>query len=185
MNTDIFLSRQTLLGLLFAQSATVILHWSRLPIWLVVLAALVLIWRIQIYRNQWSYPNRLIRLFLVIFSMVAIVGYYQEWYALEPMVILLIIAFLLKLLEVDRQRDAIVLIFVGYFVAASAFLFEQSIISTVIGILVLWLLTACLLVLNSSEIYYFSRRTVRIVSVLLLQAVPIMLLMLFVFPRIG
>jgi transglutaminase-like putative cysteine protease len=180
-----FIGRQVLLGLLFAQAATVLLHWSRLPIWILLLAIVVFIWRVQIFRNQWSFPNRLVRSFLVFASLVAVVSYYREWYALEPMVILLIISFLLKLLEVDRQRDAIVLVFVGYFVMASTFLFEQTIIATVIGICVLWFLTNCLLVLHGSNVRYFSRRTTKVTGVLLLQAVPLMLLMLFVFPRIG
>ncbi len=180
-----YVNRQSLLGLLFAQGSAVLLHFSQAPIWLLLLAVVVFIWRLQILRSQWSFPNRFVRLCLVIFSMAAVVLYYKEWYALEPMVSLLIIAFLLKLLEVDQQRDALILIFVGYFVTASAFLFDQGIISTLLGIFVLWSLTACMVVLHGSRIQYLSRRTVRMVSVLLIQSVPLMLLMLFVFPRIG
>lgn len=180
-----FISRQSLLGLLCAQTATLTLHLERLPIWLILLALVVIIWRVQIYRSQWSFPNRWIRLLLSLFSMAAVVGYYPQWYALEPMVSLLIIAFLLKLLEVDTTRDAVVLVFVGFFVAASSFLFDQGIVITLWGIVVIWLWVACLLVLQAAHTPYFSRRTLRIVSGMLLQAVPLMLLMLFVFPRIG
>ncbi len=180
-----YVNRQSLLGLLFAQGSAVLLHFSQAPIWLLLLAVVVFVWRLQILRSQWAFPNRFVRLCLVIFSMTAIVLYYKEWYALEPMVSLLVIAFLLKLLEVDQHRDGVILIFVGYFVTASAFLFDQGIVSTLLGIFVLWSLTACLVVLHGSHIQYLSRRTVRTVSILLIQSVPLMLLMLFVFPRIG
>ena len=175
-----YLNRQSLLGLLFAQTGAVLLHLQRLPVWLILLAIVVLIWRVQIFRSEWSFPSRFIRTCLVLCSLVAVVGYYREWYALEPMVALLIIAFLLKLIEVEKKRDAVVLIFVGFFVVASAFLFDQGIVTTLLGIIVLWLLTACLLVLHGSKSRYLSRRTMRSISILLIQAVPLMLLMLFV-----
>ena len=140
----------------------------------------------QIYRYRWSFPNRFARASLVLFSIAAVVSHYkQQWYALEPMVTLLIIAFVLKLLELRRQRDALVLVFVGYFVAACARLFNQGIIASLTVLLALWLLTACLLVLQCQRARYLSRRSVRTTSLLLLQATPIMLLMLFVFPRLG
>lgn len=180
-----YITRQTLLGLLFAQAGAIALHFQRLPIWLILLAAVVFVWRIQIFRSQWAFPSRIVRTALVLCSIAAVIVYYREWYALEPMVTLLVIAFLLKLLEVERKRDAVILIFVGFFVSASAFLFDQGIITTFLGITVLWLLSACLLVLHGSQSQYLSRRTMRTVSVLLIQSVPLMLLMLFVFPRIG
>ncbi len=180
-----YVNRQVLLGLLFAQMGAVSLHLQRLPFWLILLTLVVFIWRVQIFRSQWRFPNRIIRVCLVFFSLVAVMGYYREWYALEPMVTLLVIAFLLKLLEVERKRDAVLLVFVGFFVTASAFLFNQGIIISVFGVVILWLLVTCLLVIHSSQSQYFSRRTFRVVSILLLQSVPLMLLMLFVFPRIG
>jgi len=94
-------------------------------------------------------------------------------------------AFLLKILEVRERRDAIVLIFVAYFVAASAFLFEQGIVITVLGLFVIMLLTACLLTLQASVTAFLSKRTLKQVIVFILQAIPLMLLMFFIFPRIG
>ena len=180
-----YVNRQSLLGLLFAQAGAVLLHLQRLPLWLVLLAIVVFIWRIQILRGHWSFPNRLIRTGLVVCSVAVMISDYREWYALEPMVALLVVAFLLKLLEVERKRDAVALIFVGFFVTASAFLFDQGIVTTLVGIIVIGSLTACLIVVQGSQRRYLSRRTLRTVSVLLLQSVPLMLLMLLVFPRMG
>lgn len=180
-----YIHRQSFLGLLFAQVGAILLHVQRLPVWLILLSLVVFIWRIQIYRGQWHFPSRIIRSCLVLCSVLSVIGYYREWYALEPMVTLLIMAFLLKLLEVERKRDAVVLIFVGFFVSATAFLFNQGIIITFLGIIVIWALVACLMVLHGSESRYLSRRTFRTVSTILLQSIPIMLIMLFVFPRIG
>jgi hypothetical protein len=185
MSDSPYLHRQGLLALLVAQIATIVLHWALLPFWLLSLALFVLIWRVQIYRNQWSFPNRYLRIFLLVLAMAGVIISNEQWYALEPMVMLLIVAYLLKLLEVDKKRDAIILLFVGFFVLACSFLFNQDIITTVLGLIALWLLTSALLIVSSTVMPFFSRRTMRLTSNLLLQSVPLMLLMLFVFPRIG
>lgn len=185
MITDQYIQRQGLLGLLCAQAFTVCLHWSHLPVWLWLLAVVVFVWRMQIYRCEWSFPNRFIRGLLVVFSIAAVIGYFREWYALEPMVILLLIAFLLKLLEVSERRDGIILIYVGLFGTSSAFLFDQGIVASILGVVTLFLWLAALVILQTTHTRYFSSRVIKIVGGVLLQAVPLMLLMLFVFPRLG
>ncbi len=101
------------------------------------------------------------------------------------LVALLALSFVLILLEVNHQRDAIKVVFVGYFMTSCAFLFEQGIIVSLAGVLVLGCLTICLLVLNGTHIRFFSRRSLRTIVVLLLQALLLMLIMLFVFPCVG
>ncbi len=178
-------NRQVLTGLLFAQASAVLINSAILPLWLFAVAFIIFVWRLQILRNHWSFPNSLVRTALVVISVVAISLTYKEWYHLEPMVILLTLSFLLKLLEVNNKRDALLLVFVGYFVASCAFLFEQGIIISILGAAVIMSLTACLLVLHAGHIRYLSTRSMRTVSILIVQAVPVMLIMLFVFPRVG
>ena len=67
------------------------------------------------------------------------------------MVLLLIIAFLLKCLEVRKRRDALIVIYVGYFVAATGFLFNQGIVATLAGIVAIYLLTSCLFILHTKK----------------------------------
>jgi transglutaminase-like putative cysteine protease len=74
---------------------------------------------------------------------------------------------------------------VGYFVTACAFLFDQGIVTSLAGLIALALLSAALIILHSAHTRYLSRRNLRLTFSLLLQAVPLMLLLLFVFPRIG
>ncbi len=179
------INRQVLISLLFAQASAVLINAAILPLWLFAVAVVIFIWRLQILRNQWRFPNFFVRTSLVVISIAAITLTYKQWYNLEPMVILLTLSFLLKLLEVSNKRDAILLVFVGYFVVSCAFLFEQGIIISLLGAVVIWSLTACLLVLHSDHIRYLSTRSLRTITVLIAQAVPIMLIMLFVFPRVG
>ncbi|MFT6791184.1 MAG: transglutaminase-like putative cysteine protease [Cellvibrionaceae bacterium] len=185
MSRRIFIHRQALLGLLLAQMSAMLLHGSRLPLWLWLLVIIAFIWQIQIYRNQWAFPNKLLRSLLVCSSIILIVFYYRDWYALEPMTIMLILASVLKLLEVRYQRDALVVIYVGYLITACAFLFDQSIVISLAGLFTLGLLTACLFILQTRHHNFLSRQALYKVFILLLQALPIMLLILFIFPRVG
>ncbi|MBX2809631.1 MAG: DUF3488 and transglutaminase-like domain-containing protein [Cellvibrionaceae bacterium] len=173
------------MALLCVPISALSLHIHRLPLWLLVLMGCVCFWRVQIYRERWGFPAGALRLVLVIVSLLAVVSYYRQWYALEPMVSLLIIAFLLKIVEVHSSRDVIVLVFVGFFVTASALLFTQGIVISLAASVVLCLLLACLLNLHTQVTPLFSRRALHLIAVLLLQAIPVMLLLLFVFPRMG
>jgi transglutaminase-like putative cysteine protease len=183
--TQQVINREVLIGLLFAQAGAISLNFSMLPYWLFIVSIMVFIWRIQILRGQWPFPNSIVRTVIAVGAIVAIVGTYDQWYNLEPMVTLLALSFVLILLEVNNHRDAIKVVFIGYFVTSCAFLFEQGIIISLAGVVVLGCLTTCLLVLNGTHIRFLSRRSLRTVSVLLIQALPLMLLMLFVFPRVG
>ena len=178
-------SRHHLLSLLIAPLVILSLHIYRLPLLFIVLVLVVLLWRWKIFKGEWVFPNRFFRLLLVLFSIAGLVMFYQDWYSLEPMVSFLLMAFLLKLLEVKTYRDGIVILFVGYFLVATAFLFNQSILMSLGGIVVAVIITICLLQLQSESLKLFSVRSIRLASALLLQAIPIMLVLLFVFPRIG
>ena len=185
ISTKDFVRQQGLLALLLAPLSALSLHVLRFPFWMLLFAAFIFVWRMQIYRGLWAFPSRWVRVALVATALAAVIFSHPQWYTLEPMVFLLMMAFLLKILEVREQRDAVVLIFVGYFVTASALLFDQGIIITVLSIVVVGLLTACLLMLQARVTRFLSKQTFKKVTVLITQAVPIMLLMFFVFPRIG
>ena len=110
------INREVLIGLLCAQAGAIFLNFSVLPYWLFVASIIIFIWRLQILRGRWPFPNAIVRAIIVVASVAAIIGTYEQWYNLEPMVALLALSFVLILLEVNHQRDAIKVVFVGYFV---------------------------------------------------------------------
>ncbi len=193
------LDRHGFFALLIAQVAIVLLHLQQLPWLLWAVALCVLVWRVQIYRYQWSFPNRWLKIILVFIALTIVIVSYRQWYTLEPMLILLLLTFLLKLLEAKTQRDAWVVVCVAYFLNASVFLFGQGIIITMSGVLVLCVLTACLLVLHThlpvsqsgtqisrkDALFTLIKNTLKKSSLLLLQSLPLMLLLFFIFPRLG
>ena len=118
--------RPALFWLLFTEVALAGLHSDHLTFWLLGAGALVLGWRIQIYRGLWRYPGPWSKTVLVFMCGGAILASYGRLYGLEPMVALLWSGFILKLLEMQRRRDALILVCLGYFVAVTQCLFSQT-----------------------------------------------------------
>jgi chromate transport protein ChrA len=119
--------RNSLAWLLAAQVAVISRHGLRLPIPIMLIFIVCLLWRVMVYQGRRSYPGRWSKVLLVFGGFVSIGAGYSTFLGLDPWVGLLIIAFLLKLLEMENKRDAYVVILLGYFVALTEFLYEKGI----------------------------------------------------------
>lgn len=177
--------RQTFLGILLCQLSAVLMHVGQLPNWLWLPILLVFAWRWQIYRSRWALPGKVVRFLLVLASVLIIIMAFGHWYALEPMIVLLVLAFVLKMLELETRRDFIFVIFVGYVIVACAFILTQNISMTALGLIAIGLLTTGLISIHATTIPFFSRRMAKLLGLLTLQLLPIVLVLLFFFPRVG
>jgi len=176
--------RPALFWLLATQAVMAVLQAGRLPLWLLGAGALVFGWRILIYRGRGRHPGRWAKTALVVLCAGAIVAEYGQVHGLEPMVTLLWCGFLLKLLEMHQRRDALILVCLGYFVAASHALFDQTPAAALVVLAGAVLTTAVLAALfqRAGGGYWQPLRTA---GLLLLEAVPLMLLLFLVMPRLG
>jgi len=177
--------RNSLIWILLAEVAVILPHVSHLPAGITVGGLIVLLWRIQVYRGVWRFPGNPLKLLLVLLAGVSLKLGYGRLFGLEPMIALLIAAFLLKLLEMYSRRDALVVIYLGFFTAATQFLISQTIFSTLYGLLTLLLLTTALLGINQSQGHHHIRHSLLSAARLLMQSIPLMLLLFLVMPRIG
>lgn len=177
--------RDSLIWLLLAQAFLIAPHFSHLPLWLGLAWCVTVLWRIQIYRGLWAYPGRWIKYGLVLLCLIGLVSRYDRLIGLEPMVGMLITAFILKLLEMHTRRDALAVIYLGYFVAATEFLFSQSVLVAVYMLLALMLLTTALLGVNKTEQSRKFWQPLQQTTALFLQSLPLMLLLFLILPRVG
>ena len=104
---------------------------------------------------------------------------------LEPWIAALILAFVLKLLEMHQHRDAHTVIVLAYFVALTEFLFEQSIPYMLYIYACITVITAALIGLNQEAANVSLQQAMKKASVMLLQAMPLMLVLFVLFPRIA
>lgn len=159
-------------------------HVARLPVWIVLLYAGAFIWRLQIYRGRWPVPGRWLKVLLIGIAMTAVGWSYGSVIGLEPTVALLLVAYALKLLESVARKDGYVVIFLGFFLCVTEFLFSQDLLVVIYSCFVIWVLTTALISLHRPTATG-DGGPMRLAAVMLLQSVPLMLVLFFLFPRIG
>ncbi|SHM81963.1 transglutaminase TgpA family protein [Phytopseudomonas punonensis] len=177
--------RISLTWLLVAQGLAILPHAFHLPVWAIGLWLACALWRIQIFRMRAGYPSRLVRVCLIILAAAGVFLSRGTLVGLDGGVVLLVAAFTLKLLEMRTRRDALVVIFLGFFVVITAYLFDDSILVALFSLLPVCALLAALIGLQQSGTATRPWRTLRLSASLLLQALPLMLLLFLFFPRLG
>ena len=177
--------RNSLIWLLASMFAAIVPHATRLPLWLLLVCLLCGLWRLMVYRGRWLLPGTLVRAVLVLSGFAAVFGHYGTLLGPEAGSALLVLGFCFKLMETHQPRDAFIVVVLGYFVVATSFFFDQSLVSAAYMALVCIMITAALLGLNQSPLHTRPRRTLMMSLRLLGQSVPLMLVLFVLVPRIG
>ncbi|HIG40503.1 MAG: DUF3488 and transglutaminase-like domain-containing protein [bacterium] len=177
--------RNSLAWMLAAQAAVIAPHVVRLPIWVTLVCVGCGLWRVMVYQGRWSYPRRWVKVVFVLIGVTGILLGYQKFYGLEPAIALLIIAFVLKLLEMHHKRDAYIVILLAYFVAITEFLFYQTIPYTLYMLIAVTMITAALIGLHQTKSHVRPTETLKTAVLLLGQSVPLMMVLFVLFPRIS
>ena len=177
--------RNALVWIIICLFTLIIPHAARVPFWVLAVYVLAVTWRILVYRGRWSFPGRWVKVALTVSGFAGIYFSYGSVIGLEPTVSLLLTAFALKLIELSHKKDAYVLLFLGYFICITEFLFSQDLLITLYSLLNVTLITTALVALHQPGEHQFNRGTIRLAAVMVLQAMPLMLVLFFLFPRIG
>lgn len=178
------LSRTSLIWQLLAIVFAVLPHLSHLPLWVPGMILTCLGWRFMVFLGRWSFPNRYLRVALVLVAAVGILSSYKMGGGISSTVALLVVAFGLKTLEMYHQRDALIVIYVAYLVSATAFLFSQSIAMALYVFFALSVCTTALLTVNyqnPTPLLQPFKQTLYYIA----PAVPLMVVLFLVIPRIG
>ena len=177
--------RNALVWIIICLFALVAPHVERIPVWVLAVYLLAALWRILVYRGRWSFPGRWVKAALIASGFAGIWFSYRSLIGLEPTVALLLTAFALKLIELAKRKDAYVLLFLGYFICLTEFLFSQDILIVLYSLLNVVLITTALVALHQPGEHQFNRGTIRLAGTMVLQALPLMVVLFFLFPRIG
>lgn len=175
--------RHSFYWLLAAALFAVIPHAMNSGLWMQIMLPLVLIARWRLHLGGGSMPNKWFRVLLMVAVVAMVWRENGHIFSTEASTQLLVGAFLLKLLEMHRQRDAYVFLVLGYFVAATVFLFYQGPFSALYVLLLLWLLTAALVGVNVPTAHWSGRSHGRTSGVILLQSIPVMVALFIFVPR--
>ena len=98
---------------------------------------------------------------------------------------LLVVMVCLKVLEMRMKREAMIPIFLGFFIALTNFMYSQTILMGLYMLICVWLFVATLIGFN--RINTEATLTQRLVPAgwLILQAIPLMLVLFFLVPRLS
>ncbi len=158
-------------------------HVSRLPLWIVLVCAGSLLWRFAVENRAWPAPARPLRLSLTLLTVAAVFQYYGTLLGQEAGTALLASLLALKFLEVRRLRDCMVALFLSYLLLVAGFLYSQSPAVALYSALVVVFSVATLVRLNQPS-GIDLRYALGLATTLSLKAVPLMLAMFLLFPRI-
>ncbi len=185
MKPDQQIPRNALAWIILSLFTLVAPHVERIPFWVLAVYVFAAAWRIMVFRGRWSFPGRWVKAGLIISSFAGIYFSYGSIIGLEPTIALLLTAFALKLIELAQRKDGYVLLFLGYFICITEFLFSQDLPIVLYSLLNVTLVTTALVAMHRPGEHQFNRKTIRLAAVMLLQALPLMLVLFFLFPRIG
>ncbi|KUM44064.1 transglutaminase TgpA family protein [Pseudomonas sp. EpS/L25] len=177
--------RIALIWLLVAQALVILPHLTHLPPWVGLLWAFCAGWRVLLFRMQVRAPTRIEKGGLLLLTMGGIWLSRGSFIGLDAGAVLLLVTFALKLIEMHSRRDALVVIYLGFFAVVIAYLFEDGLLAALYSLLPVTALVAALIGLQQSVLATRPLATLGVAAKLLLQAVPLMILLFLVFPRLG
>jgi transglutaminase-like putative cysteine protease len=173
--------RASLLWLLLAQGLVVMPFLQHIPGTIIGLWLACTLWRVQIFRMRARHPGAWFKGGLLVGTAGGVYLARGSLVGLEAGAALLVAAFVLKMLEMQTRRDALVLIFLGFFCVVVGYLFEDNLLWAAFTLLPVSTLLAALIGLQSSN---SQGDSLKLALKLLLQAVPLMLLLFLFFPRL-
>ena len=160
-------------------------HATRLPWWIVALVATLGAWRAYVGYARHALPSRWLLLAIVVVATIGIYLNYRTIFGRDAGVALLVVMLGLKLLETRSLRDAMLVIFLGYFLVITNFLYSQTIPTGLYMLACVWTITATMMSLHYGAEEPRFRRQIRGAGLLLVQSVPLMLVLFLLFPRVS
>jgi len=170
--------------LLIAALAAYLPLASEVPVWVSAVFIAGAGWRYAAAHRLIVRPGRGLRLIAVLVVIGATYRHYGALLGRDPGVALLLALTGLKLLELRSRRDYLLSALLLYLVLLGGFLYGQTLALGIYGLAAAGLITAALLQLGRHA-PLGARATLRISAMLLVQALPIMLVLYFLFPRLS
>ena len=159
-------------------------HAERLPWGLTAVVCALIVWRVHIARARGALPHRLLLFPGVAAATAAVYLNYGTIFGRDAGVALLVAMLALKLLEMRTTRDAMLLIFLSYFLVITNFLYSQTIPTALYMLACVWFITAGMIGIQYTHAPSRLAPQFRTAAVLIAQSLPLMLIFFVLFPRL-
>jgi transglutaminase-like putative cysteine protease len=178
-----------MIWLLAAQVVVILPFLFDLPIWLLPVLLFAAGWRLRVLSGAILQPGNITKTLLVGLGIGGLLLSGLKFPSLDAMATLLLLGFAFKSLEVIQRRDAIVVIFIGYFLVALHFLYSQSLGAALYGMVSMVILTGALVGVQQTIAEFSAGQNVRfnlrLAVFMLLQCLPLMIVIFVFAPRFA
>lgn len=165
--------------------AAVLLPMSlHLPVGVSLFALALGIWRLLAEHLGWRMPPAWLRVGAAALGFVAILLSYRSFSGAAAGSSLLVVMLALKLTETTRVRDCVLLVYLGYFLVLAELFHSQDIWVVAWLAVAVWLLSAVLLAVHHPTAAFRPGFALRTSGALLAAALPLVLVMFVLFPRV-
>ncbi len=159
-------------------------HAGELPIWLASAFLAIAGWRSVIAVHHRPPPPRWALLALALLATAGVLITYRTLFGRDAGVALLTVMTACKLLETRSLRDGVVLVLLGYLLVMSNLLFSQDIPMVAYLLAVVTLMLVSQMLIHHQHAGLTALAPLRLAGKMVLAAVPVMLVLFVLFPRI-
>jgi protein-glutamine gamma-glutamyltransferase len=177
------LTTKHLQWLLLSLATALALLAINLPPWVTIVSAGFGVWRYLLDKKHWALPKMRVLIPVTILICLVLLFNFSGNFGRDASISLLVLMCAMKLLETKTLRDHVLMIAIGYFLIGSAFIFNQGISTFLPSLVPLILLTATLIQTSLPETTR-SHFVLKLAGKMLLQAIPLMLVLFVLFPRL-
>lgn len=159
-------------------------HIAHLPVWASAGCATLLLWRTWITFRGNRMPARWLLLPIAILAMGGVYWTHRTFFGQEAGVTMLVLLLAFKLLEMRARRDLFVVVFLSFFLILASFFYSQTIGTAIMMVAsVILMLTAQLSFQYTGKAPPLKRRLM-LGAMIVALAIPLTLILFFLFPRI-
>lgn len=175
-------NKRVLIFLLSSIGLIALPHFEHVPKGVFIFFYLILCWRFAGLWNRNWLPNASLIFLLTLSSLILLFVQHQGILGRDAGTNLFMTALALKLMEIKTDRDIYLITYLAFIVAASQFLYEQSILMAVYILLVSCVLLATLTLINGRD--QETLRALKTAAALVVQAIPVAIVIFIFFPRV-
>ena len=178
------LSLVNLTALLFSLALVMAPHALHLPLWITAFGAVLLLARFYLGYRRKPLPNRWLLLAAARAAVAGVGLTYRTLYGRDVSVALLAVMAALKMMEMTKPRDTMVVVLLAYFLVITNFFYSQTIPTAIYMLMIVWFITATMIGLQHRASPPRAGAMLRHAASLIGQGIPVMLALFLLFPRV-
>lgn len=190
MSAAAVINRTHVLWAVLSLSLALLPHAGRFSAWMMICFGALAAWRVLGEYRLLPLPDRqhlalwILKQLLAVAAFVAIYISYQGQLGRDAGVALLTALLGLKMLELHSERDYYVVMFLAYFLVVTNFFYSQTPATAAFMLLVVVVVTGGLVRFNAAPDSVSTKRCLQLAGGYVAQAIPLMVVGFFLFPRI-